>query len=44
MGAHLRWVPRGGYPSKMGDGALDLDLFEQPDRGTLDGKGAWNGG
>jgi hypothetical protein len=28
---HLRWVPRAGYPSvRMGDGALCLDLFEQP--------------
>ena len=24
------WVPRAGYPSKMGDAALYLDLFEQP--------------
>jgi len=27
---HLRWVPRPEYPSaRMGDAALDLDLFEQ---------------
>jgi hypothetical protein len=28
---HLRWAPRGGYPSvRMGDAALHLDHFEQP--------------
>ena len=33
---HLRWVPRGGCPSvRMGDAALDLDLFEQPDKTIL---------
>src|SRR5512134_2148546 len=30
---HLRWVPRPGYPSTgMGDAALHLGLFEQPER------------